>query len=238
MQAQAQNAAPLQGLKVLLVEDDERAAALIANFLKHYGLEVSREGDGSKAVERIQREVPDIVLLDVMLPGEDGFSICRRVRGEFRGLIVLLTALDKEIDQVTGLELGADDYVPKSASPRLLVARLQALLRRRTPPDPEPELRRTFGDLVLDHRARLATVAGQNLGLSVQEFELIWTLASHAGQLMSRDELMMAARGIPYDGIDRTVDVYMSRIRRRLAAWPAHAERLRTVRGEGYLFMP
>jgi DNA-binding response OmpR family regulator len=223
--------------RLLLVEDDERLASLTAEYLRQSGFEVGIEPRGDRAVERIQREDPDLVVLDLMLPGEDGLSICRRLRPAWRGPILMLTARAEEIDQVLGLEMGADDYVAKPVSPRLLLARIRAMLRRGVPPPGAPE-RVVVGSLVVDRLTREVRIDDKPLEMTSTEFDLLWLLASHAGEPLSRDELIKELRGIDYDGIDRSMDVRVSQLRRKLAQDPRHADRIKTVRGVGYQFAP
>ena len=222
--------------RLMLVEDDVRLASLVSEYLENNGHQVAVEHRGDRAVDRILAEKPDLVVLDLMLPGEDGLSICRRVRPKFPGPILMLTARGEEIDQVLGLELGADDYVAKPVSPRLLLARIKALLRRG---GQEADVARIeAGTLVIDRAAREARIAGELLGLTSAEFDLLWALAGKAGEPVSREVLLKELRGIDWDGIDRSMDVRVSQLRRKLAADPDHAGRIKTVRGVGYQFVP
>ncbi len=223
--------------KLMLVEDDIRLADLTAEFLTAHGHEVSIEHQGDRAVDRILGERPDLVILDVMLPGEDGMSICRRVRGDYSGVILMLTARGEEFDQVLGLELGADDYVSKPVSPRVLAARVKALLRRRPPRAEESNIVEA-GSLRVDRAARSVTIDGESLEMTSAEFDLLWALASKPGKPVSREALLKDLRGIDWDGVDRSIDVRVSQVRRKLAADPRHAGRIKTVRGVGYQFIP
>lgn len=224
--------------RLLLVEDDERLATLTAEYLTQSGFEVGVETRGDRAVDRIQSEDPDLVVLDLMLPGEDGLSICRRLRPAWAGPILMLTARGDEIDQVLGLEMGVDDYVAKPVSPRLLLARIRALLRRKRSAGPEEVERVVVGSLVVDRTTREARIDNVPMEMTSSEFDLLWLLASHAGKPLSRDELVKVLRGIDYDGIDRSVDVRVSQLRRKLAQDPRHTDRIKTVRGVGYQFAP
>lgn len=230
--------------RILIVEDDERLADLTREYLESNGLTVSVESHGGAAVERIQKEQPDLVVLDLMLPGEDGLSICRRVRPLYSGPIIMLTARTDDLDQVLGLEMGADDYIGKPVQPRVLLARIRALLRRldnvqATPRESAQEepVRLRFNDLVVDRSMREAWLNEQSIDLTSAEFDLLWLLASNAGRVLSREEIFTALRGIEYDGQDRSIDVRVSRIRPKIGDDPIHPRRIKTVRSKGYLFV-
>ncbi|KPA91022.1 MULTISPECIES: response regulator [Pseudomonas] len=226
--------------QVLIVEDDERLAELTREYLEGNGLRVSIEGNGALAVERIVREQPDLVILDLMLPGEDGLSICRRVRDTYDGVILMLTARTDDLDQIQGLDLGADDYVCKPVRPRLLLARIQALLRRSEPSESAtPPVRRLqFGPLVIDEALREAWLDQAGIELTSAEFDLLWLLVANAGRILSREEIFTALRGIGYDGQDRSIDVRISRIRPKIGDDPEHPRLIKTIRSKGYLFVP
>ncbi|MDG9669538.1 response regulator [Hahella sp. CR1] len=235
--------------RILIVEDDERLADLTKEYLESNGLMVSVEPNGSKAVERIQNEQPDLVVLDLMLPGEDGLSICRKVRPSYNGPILMLTARTDDLDQVLGLEMGADDYMCKPVRPRVLLARIRALLRRvkeqgeAAAESPVAEqsgdgpVRLVFNNLVIDRSMREAWLEDQSIDLTSAEFDLLWLLASSAGRVLSREEIFTALRGIEYDGQDRSIDVRVSRIRPKIGDDPVHPRRIKTVRSKGYLFV-
>ena len=223
--------------KLLLIEDDVRLATLMAEYLQTNGHDVGVEHRGDRAVDRILAEKPDLVVLDLMLPGEDGLSICRRVRPQFPGPILMLTARGEEIDHIVGLEVGADDYVGKPVSPRLLLARVSALLRR-AGGAPGGGARLEFGDLSIDRSSREVRVGEDLVELTSAEFDLLWMLAEHAGHPVSREELLRELRGIEWDGLDRSIDVRCSGLRRKLAEWPGHEDRIKTVRGVGYQLSP
>lgn len=220
---------------IFLVEDDARLAELVRDYLTQSGFTVTHEPRGDRAVDGILAAEPDLVVLDLMLPGEDGLSICRRLRPAFSGPVLMLTARGDEIDQVVGLEMGADDYVAKPVSPRLLLARIRALLRRGAPVEAS---RVECGSLVVDLGARSATIDGDAVDLTSSEFDLLWVLATHAGRPVSREELVRELRGIQYDGVDRSIDVRVSQLRRKLATDPRHSDRIKTVRGVGYQLVP
>ncbi len=226
--------------QVLIVEDDERLAELTREYLESNGLSVAIESDGAAAAARILAERPALVVLDLMLPGEDGLSICRKVRsGGYEGPIMMLTARTDEMDQVLGLELGADDYVLKPVRPRVLLARIRALLRRRegVAEAPEDRQRLEFGPLVIDRSMREAWLAERSIELTGAEFDLLWLLASNAGRILSREEIFTSLRGIGYDGQDRSIDVRVSRIRPKIGDDPMHPRLIKTVRSKGYLFV-
>jgi len=222
--------------RILIVEDDQRLAELTAEYLQANGYEVAVEGDGARAARRIVDSQPDLVILDLMLPGEDGLSICRRVRSQYPGPILMLTARSDELDQVQGLDLGADDYVCKPVRPRLLLARIQALLRRS-----EPTLNKSqelaFGTLRIDNRLREARLGEQLIELTGAEFDLLWLLASNAGRVLTREQIFTALRGVGYDGQDRSIDVRISKIRPKIGDDPIHPRLIKTLRSKGYLFV-
>lgn len=224
---------------ILIVEDDQRLAELTREYLEGNGLQVSIEADGAKAAERIISERPDLVVLDLMLPGEDGLSICRQVRDRYDGPILMLTARADDLDQVLGLETGADDYVCKPVRPRLLLARIRALLRRREYVEaPSSNSKRLqYGPLVVDSALREAWLRGELIELTGAEFDLLWLLASNPGRTLSREEIFAELRGIEYDGQDRSIDVRISRIRPKIGDDPDHPRLIKTVRGKGYLFV-
>lgn len=223
---------------VLIIEDDERLAGLTRDYLEANGFRVTIEGDGTHGVERIVALEPDIVILDLMLPGEDGLSICRRVRPQYVGPILMLTARTDDMDQVLGLEMGADDYVPKPVQPRVLLARMRALMRRSDPAESNSGAARlVFGGLVIDSATREAWLDDERIDLTSAEFDLLWLLADNAGRVLTREEIFSSLRGIKYDGQDRSIDVRVSRIRPKIGDDPNQPHRIKTVRSKGYLFV-
>ncbi len=230
---------------ILLVEDDPRLAGLVRDYLTRQGFDVQVETRGDAAVERILSEQPHLVILDLMLPGKDGLAVCRSVRADYPGPILILTAREDDMDQVAGLELGADDYVKKPIEPRVLLARIRALLRRVQPdaghqPEAEPAAvaeRMTFGNLSITPCSRSVHLDGCPVELKTSEFDLLLFLAGRSGQIVDRDTVYRQLRGIEYDGLDRSVDLTVSRLRKKLGDDAAHPRRIKTVWGQGYLFV-
>lgn len=229
--------------RILLIEDDLRLSTLVMEYLIKQGFDVFAEHHGNTAAKRILAEKPDLVILDLMLPGRDGLSICRDVRTLYQGPILILTAKEDDMDQVAGLELGADDYVKKPVEPRVLLARIRALFRRvkeQAKPGTESAQDNTclaFGKLTVNHESRRVTLSGRTIDLSTMEFDLLWFLASESGKVLDRDFLYRSVKGIEYDGMDRSMDVAISRLRRKLRDDPEHPYRIKTVWGSGYLFV-
>ena len=223
--------------RVMIVEDDERLAVLTRDYLVANGLDVSVVSNGNDAIRRIPSEEPDLVVLDLMLPGADGLTVCREVRKSYRNPILMLTARSDDMDQVLGLEMGADDYVPKPVKPRLLLARIRALLRRVEGEMEAVPQRLEFGQLVIDNGAREVLLEGESVEMTSAEYDLLWLLASNAGRVLSRELIFEKLRGIQYDGQDRSIDVRISRIRPKIGDDPDNPKRIKTVRSKGYLFV-
>jgi DNA-binding response OmpR family regulator len=221
---------------IVLVEDDLRLSDLVGRYLEQHGFRVSATARGDEAVERVRRESPDLVILDLGLPGEDGFEVCRRLRPQYGAPILILTARDNDIDHVLGLELGADDYVVKPVEPRVLMARIQALLRRSRAPRPD-QTTLQFGRLVINPVSRSVALGGECVQLSNNEFDLLAYLAKHAGEIQSRSTLFVELYGREYDGVDRMLDVRISNLRRKLGETDS-SQRIKTIWGQGYLFTP
>lgn len=226
---------------ILLVEDDIKLSALIVEYLQNNGLKVETEFRGDTAVKRILELQPDLVVLDLMLPGKEGLEVCKEVRTDFNGPILMLTAKDEDIDQVVGLEIGADDYVVKPVQPRLLLARIRALLRRISANNDTPlETAKDYLDfdsLKITHSSRITSIGGQPIDLTTTEFDLLWLIASHAGEILSRDQISEALSGVEYDGLDRSIDIRISRLRKILGDDATKPKGIKTVRGQGYLFV-
>ena len=222
-------------VNILLVEDDVELAELTKERLEREGFQVRTEVDGRVAAERIVAEQPGLVILDIMLPSMDGFEVCRTVRTSYRGPILMLTARDEDLDEILGLEFGADDYLTKPVRPRVLIARIRALLRRTAPREPSTRRRIVLGELAVDAGRREVSLSGTNVDLTTIEFDLFWYLVIHAGEVVSRQDIYQALFNYDYDGLDRSVDVYISRVRQKLGEDPANPQFIKTVRGVGYL---
>lgn len=226
--------------KILLVEDDEKLAKLVQLYLSQSGFEVFIESRGDNAINAINQHQPDLLILDITLPGKDGLSICKEIRPSFAQPILMLTAKDEDFDQVLGLEFGADDYVIKPAEPRVLLARIRALLRR-TPlqtTSTEAPAYLEFGGLRIDIPSRTVNLDHENIVLTSHEFELLTIIAGQAGNILSRDFLFKKIYNREYDGLDRTMDVRVSQLRRKLSDNGDDPSRIKTIWGKGYLFVP
>ena len=226
--------------RLLMIEDDGRLAAMVGEYLSQSGFAVTHAADGEAGLAAVQDAPVELVILDLMLPDIDGLEVCRRLRalpGEMaRVPVLMLTAKGDPMDRIIGLELGADDYLPKPFEPRELVARIRAVLRRRQPgAAPEHKLMR-FGALEIDRDARIVTVEGQARELTSYQFDLLVTLAERAGRVLTRDQIMEAVRGRELEAFDRSIDVHMGRIRAAIEADPKSPKRILTVRGVGYVF--
>jgi len=225
--------------KILLVEDDRQLSDLVTDFLTSEGFHVKQEFRGDTVAKRVKLFSPDLIILDVMLPGKDGFGVCRDLRPEFNGPVLMLTAKSTDFDQVLGLEIGADDYVIKPVEPRVLLARVNALLRRGDLPNQSEEKGEiNCGGLYINKASRKVTLQDENVDLTSQEFDLLWLLASKAGEVQNRDYIYKAVIGREYDGLDRSVDVRISRLRKKLHDSTETPFRIKTIWGQGYLFVP
>ena len=225
---------------ILLVEDDRRLASLTARYLEQNGFSVAVEARGDQAVARFARVNPRLVLLDILLPGLDGLSVCREIRKQFDGPILIFTARDTDIDQVIGLEAGADDYVCKPADPMVLLARTRALLRRSEKSGSAAAVRSdiVLGGLRISEASQEAWLDGEPVPLTTHEFELLALLARSPGRILSREEIYRSTRGIEYDGLDRSIDGRISRLRKKLKDDADAPTRIKTVWGKGYLLAP
>ncbi len=220
---------------VLVVEDDASLAQWVADYLLDNGFQVSVANRGDTAVELIEADQPDLVVLDVMLPGMSGLEVCKAVRVFYAKPILMLTACTEESDEVLGLEYGADDYLPKPVRPRVLLARIQALLRRDHRPAIDAQ-QCVIGGLHIDAESRSVHLSGELIELSANEFDLLWVLAQSAGEILDRASLLEQLCGYDYDGFSRTIDVRISRLRKKLKDNAGQPYRIKTVRGKGYLF--
>lgn len=229
--------------RILIVDDDARLRDLLLRYLSEQGFEAKAVGDGNSLDKALTLRRYHMLVLDLMLPDEDGLAILRRLRGAGENVpVILLTAKGDEIDRIVGLEMGADDYLPKPFNPRELVARIHAVLRRKgSLPVGAPEIEEktvSFGDCELDLATRMLTRSGEQISLSTGEFALLRTLVLHPRQPLSRDKLMELARGRDHDPFDRAIDVQVSRLRKLIEPDPAKPRFIQTVWGHGYVFVP
>jgi len=222
------------GAHILLIEDDPRLAEMVSEYLGEAGFRVATAGSGEAGLARLAREPCDALVLDLALPGIDGLEVCRRLRASSDVPVLMLTARGDAMDRVVGLEIGADDYLPKPFEPRELLARLRAILRRRGGAARGEVLR--FGRVEIDRGARSVRVDGAEKSLTSHQFALLVALAENAGRVMSRDALMDALRGQPLEAFDRSIDVHVSRLRQAIEDDPKKPRRIITVRGAGYVF--
>ncbi len=223
--------------KILLVEDDEKLAQLVKQYLMQSGFDVRVEMRGDLAIATLGQYQPDLLILDINLPGKDGLTICKEIRPTFEQPILMLTARNEDFDQVLGLEFGADDYVIKPAEPRVLLARINALLRRTQTHKVEKITELVFGQLKIDMASRDVFYDNQKVILSSHEFELLQIIAGQSGTILSRDYLFKNLYNREYDGLDRTMDVRISQLRRKLGDNAEEPFRIKTVWGKGYLFV-
>jgi len=220
--------------RILLIEDDARLAGMVAEYLGEAGYRVAVEPRGGSGIERLAHEPFDALILDLMLPDLGGLEVCRRVREKSALPIMMLTARGDPTDRIVGLEMGADDYLPKPFEPRELLARLRAILRRGSPGSAGGTLR--FGRLEIDRDARIVRLDGAEKSLTSYQFSLLLALSDHAGRVLSREQLMDLVKGEPLEAFDRSIDVHISRIRAAIEDDPKKPRRILTVRGAGYVF--
>ena len=223
--------------KVLLIDDDKKHSDLLKNYLKQFGIALECAGDADEGMRKLSRTDPDLLLLDIMLPGRDGFDICREVRKTSEIPIIMLTARGDVVDRVSGLEIGADDYVGKPFEPRELVARIQTILRRASSTDVRDRVLR-FEGIQIDLDAREVQVDDKSITLTSMEFELLALLAKRAGKKVSRDEILNELRGIDAAIMTRAVDIMVSRLRNKLGDTIKPPRFIQTVWGTGYAFVP
>jgi len=222
--------------RVLIIDDDRKLTAMLVEYLHPRGIEAATAAEAGRGLEMLARGAYDAVVLDVMLPDLDGFEVCRRLRSTSDVPVLMLTARGDPEDRVVGLELGADDYLPKPFDPRELLARLHAIMRRRAGgrPGPSPVLR--FGRLEIDPDARQVRRDGRDCPLTGYQFDILLLLARHPGRVLSREAILDRMRGETFEAFDRSIDVHVSRIRAAIEDDPKHPMRLRTIRGIGYQF--
>ena len=227
--------------RVLVVDDDPSVCSMLVEYLSGHRYDVRAAGSGQAMREEIERDLPDLVLLDVRLPGEDGLTLARYLRERYDLGIIMVTASGDVIDRVVGLEVGADDYIAKPFDPRELRARLKSVLRRlESRSDRKTTSEKiAVGRCVLDLKSRtLSDAKGREIAITAMEFELLKTLVEHPNQVLSRDRLLTLTRNREWEPFDRSIDIRITRLRRKLEEDPAHPRAIRTVRGAGYMFIP
>ncbi len=231
--------------QLLMIEDDTRLATMVGEYLSKSGYGFTHAVDGTKGLEAMETSKPDLVILDLMLPDMDGLEVCRRIKNlggdSARTAVLMLTAKGDPMDRIVGLEIGADDYLPKPFEPRELLARIRAVLRRGSEAGPTASSNSVqkvmrFGSLEIDRDARTVTVSGNACELTSYQFDLLVALAERSGRVLSRDQIMEAVRGRELEAFDRSIDVHMGRIRSAIEADPKDPKRILTVRGVGYVF--
>lgn len=238
---------------VLVVDDDQKLVDYICEYLERYEFTTLKAHTGLDGIESIIKHQPEVVVLDLMMPGTDGVNVCRQVRSEYNGHILMLTGIDDDIDQVSAIEVGVDDYVVKPVQLRVLLARIRMLLRRGGGLADENALKLSwskssgvsisevdlnFGELRICKRERNAYLSEESLELTTSEFDLLWLLAQHPEDILSREMLLKSLRGIEYNGLDRSIDTRIVGLRKKLADDRAKPFRIITVRGKGYMFVP
>jgi len=232
---------PFMEEKVLLVDDDEKLTKLLREYLEDYGFQVLTLPDGSSVLQTIRLESPDMVILDIMLPKQDGLDVLKDIRVEFSLPVIMLTAKGEDADRIVGLELGADDYLPKPFNPRELLARMKAVLRRFQPQEKDEAVKDEkvlieAGGLTLNKAKRALLIEKEEVELSSTEFKILEALMTHPNMVLSRDELMNFARGRDFMAFDRSIDVHISNVRAKLKTHPRYRNIIKTVWGTGYMF--
>jgi DNA-binding response OmpR family regulator len=240
-ETQSRHNAPM--MQLLLIDDDQRLAAMVGEYLRAQGMAVTHASDGAAGLAQLPHVKPDLVILDLMMPGIDGLEVCRRLRALAAPLsrtpVLMLTAKGDPMDRVIGLEMGADDYLPKPFEPRELLARIKAIVRRSATPQETAAVSQgalTFGSLSIDREARVVRVSGQPVELTSYQFDLLVALAERAGRVLTREQIMEAVRGRELEAFDRSIDVHMGRIRAAIESNVKEPKRILTVRGVGYVF--
>ncbi len=230
------------GKRILIVDDDKKLRSLIKEYLEGYEFQVYTHADGEGVLDSIRKESPDIVILDIMLPGKDGLEVLKEIRAASSVPVIMLTAKGEEADRVVGLELGADDYLPKPFSPRELLARIKAVLRRlepgTRPTEEESEgMCLEAGNLVLDKARQALLMEGKEVPLSSTEYRVLKVLMENPNRVLSRDQIMTLARGKDFMAFDRSIDMHISKLRAKLESDPRSPKRIKTIWGSGYLFV-
>jgi two-component system, OmpR family, phosphate regulon response regulator OmpR len=222
--------------RLLVIDDDARLTAMVSDYLAAAGYAVERRASGRDGLAALERGAFDAVILDVMLPDIDGFEVCRAIRARWRTPILMLTGRGEETDRIVGLEIGADDYLPKPFNPRELQARLRAILRRSRAAAPADDAPMRFGRLEIDRGSRMVRLDGEEKALTSHQFDLLAALAENAGRVLDRERLLDLVKGETLEAFDRSIDVHISRIRAAIEDDPKHPRRILTVRGAGYVF--
>lgn len=229
-------------ISLFIIEDDPKLRQMLSEYFTLNDFSVTCFKDSEGVVTSVIAQQPDLIILDLMLPGDDGLTICRRIRCEYSGKLLMLTASGDDFDHVAALEVGADDFVTKPIKPRVLLARIRMLLRRQSNCSEKEQSHKsksiTFGQLTLQLQPKSCQLAGTAITMTDSEFDLLWTLASHPNEVLSREELTRVLRRIEYDGLDRTVDNKIVNLRKKLSDSSSTPKRILTVRGKGYLFIP
>jgi len=223
---------------LLIVEDDQRLAGLVKTYFERAGFLTNWVELGQQAIDFCRDQQTDLIILDLMLPDMDGITVLRQIRQQYRGKILMLTASGSDVDQVMGLESGADDYVIKPAEPRVLLARVNSLLKRRAIDQLQDDQMLVFGNMKINNHAKTVELSGHPINLTTHEFELLFLLARNAGKVLTRDQIYASLRGLDYDGADRAVDIKISRLRKKLGDDATEPQRIKTIWGKGYLFVP
>lgn len=229
--------------KILLIDDDEKLRKLVREYMEEYGFDIEEREDGLDACAAIAEHAPELVVLDVMMPGRDGLDVLKDIRVESKVPVIMLTAKGDDTDRIVGLELGADDYVAKPFTARELLARIRAVLRRAQPeeaPAPQaktPSVILQVGDLTLNKSKQTLSVGGSELELPGTEYKLLQAMMEHPDTVLTRDELMSLVHGREFMAYDRSIDVHISKLRGKLAEFPGHEKRIKTVWGTGYMLL-
>jgi len=221
--------------QILIIDDDSKLNSLLTDYLSKFGFSVSSVINPSEGLKKIKHQLPDMIILDVMLPGMDGFEVCKQIRKEYSVPIIMLTARGEVTDRIVGLELGADDYLPKPFEPRELVARIQTVLRRNSDQVKTEILE--FGELKIDSRKQEVLLNSNLLDLTTAEFEILYFLAKNSGKVLNRDQIMESLRGYEWESFNRSIDILLSRLRHKLNDDPKNPKWIKTIWGTGYLFI-